>query len=68
MKPRIKSDFVVTLLDVTKNSTRDVVIHVEVSISAPRDLYSFYIAALMASEEKCEKNETVVRVARKGYS
>ena len=68
MRPQVKSDFVVKLLDVTKNTTRDVIVHVEVRITAPRDLYSFYIAALLASEEKCKKNEAVVRVSRKGYS
>jgi hypothetical protein len=68
-KPReYKEDYVVKLLDVKKNSTRDVVIHVTTQIQAPQALYAFYDAAFKAKENKAKPGEVVIRVSVKGYS
>lgn len=68
-KPReFKEDYVVKLLDVKKNSTRDVVIHVVSQLRVPQSTYAFYDAAFKATENKAKPHEVVVRVSLKGYS
>ena len=68
-KPReFREDYVVKLLNVNKNSTRDVVIHVVTQLRVPQSTYAFYDAAFKAKEHKAKPDEIVVRVSLKGYS
>lgn len=60
--------YVVRLLDVKYNRSREVVVPITINTAVPQTLYAFYSAAHKAKETKAKDNEIVVRVSLKGYS